>query len=228
MDASFSHRQVLVALRYSLRERPMEVLQRTLFISRLEQHWRNAQLSLPLLGHLSCQNERDLPVHVLAIGRLNLWRVAAPAEPSRRKVSEQVGQAADRRQVWWLVCADLGGHQRPVLHRGQLLVVLQALQVAQRLLPNVVLLHDLHLGELVLVDQSLGEHLVRDQGQRAVLTAVEDLDVEALVLMEHLLLAESDCTRVLCILTLVESDLERAFPVETATVDVGDRLKSLH
>ena len=65
----------------------------------------------------------------------------------------------------------------------------------------VVLLHDLHLGELMLIYESLLEHGVRNKWKCAVLASVEHLNLS----LERLL-SQSDRARILRVLPFVETD----------------------
>ena len=51
-----------------------------------------------------------------------------------------------------------------LFHRRQFLVLLKSSRVEVSLVLYIVLLHNLHLGKLVLVDECLSEHFVGDEG----------------------------------------------------------------
>ena len=84
----------------------------------------------------------------------------------------------------------------------------------------VVLLHDFHLGKLMLIDESLLEHGVRNQWKCAVLTSVKHLNLS----LERLL-SQSDRARILRVLPFVETDFQGTFvTTSTAAIDVRDAL----
>ena len=83
----------------------------------------------------------------------------------------------------------------------------------------IVLLHDLHFGKLVLVDESLLEHGIRDEWKCAVFAAVEHLNLS----LERLL-AQRDRARILRILPLVEAYFEGTLAALTTAVYVRDAL----
>ena len=66
----------------------------------------------------------------------------------------------------------------------------------------VVLLHDLHLGELVLVDESLLKHGVRNKWKCTIFTSMKHLNLPL-----KRLLAQCDCAGILRVLAFVEADL---------------------
>ena len=57
-----------------------------------------------------------------------------------------------------------------------------------RLMPDIILLHDFHLGELMLINQRLSQHFIRYERQTAIFTTVEHLNRMVLVLKMLLLL----------------------------------------
>ena len=112
--------------------------------------------------------------------------------------------------------ADYRRRQRAILHRGQSFVLVESPGIDLHLVSDVVLLQDLHLGKLVLVDQSLLQHGTADQRKHTIFTAFEDFWVVPVLLLHVILvLARVDCakcygTRILCILAFVLMDLEGA------------------
>ena len=156
----------------------------------------------------------------------------APKEPGRREVCQKIGQAANRGQVGSHIRPDVLRDEHALLDWRQLLVLLEPPSVYVRLLLDIVLLHDFHLGKLMLVDQGLGEHLVRDQRQGAVFAPMKHLKLVILgvmmVLLMKLVLAKRDSTGVLGVLTLIKTDLKRALTIHATRVDIGDRLKALN
>lgn len=80
----------------------------------------------------------------------------------------------------------------------------------------VVLLHDFHLGELVLIYESLLKHGIRYQWKCAVFTSMEHLNLSLV-----LLLSQCDRARILRILAFVETDFQGTLLASSAAaVDV--------
>ena len=133
------------------------------------------------------------------------------AEASRREIGEEVCQAANGRQMGRMIRPDQLRDQGTLFHGWQPGVLLQLSQVKIRLLTDVVLLHNLHFCKLMLVDKCLSQHLVRDEGQSAIFTSMENFKATIL----HLL-AKGDGAWVLRILPFIESYLERALTIDAA------------
>ena len=71
-------------------------------------------------------------------------------------------------------------NESTLFYGRQFRVLLQSPRIHMSLILYIVLLHDLHLGKLVLVDQCLSEHLVGDEWQGAILAAMENLVVSVM------------------------------------------------
>ena len=141
-------------------------------------------MSLSFRGQLCGYDERNFLVYVLSIG---FDDVTASAEARRGEVRQKVGQTANWRQMRSLICAYMLRDECTLFHRWQFLVLLQSSRIEVSLILYIVLLHDLHLRKLVLIDQCLGEHLVGDEWQSAILATVEHF-VSVLVVREAVLL----------------------------------------
>ena len=79
----------------------------------------------------------------------------------------------------------------------------------------IVLLHDFHLSELMLIDESLLKHGVRNKWKSAVFTSAEHLNRSL-----EWLLSQCDRARILSILSFVEPDFQWAFMASAAAVDI--------
>ena len=64
-------------------------------------------------------------------------------------------------------------YKHTLLNGRQLLVLFKPSRIYVHLLLYIVLLHDFHLSELMLVNQRLGKHLIRDKRESAVFATME-------------------------------------------------------
>lgn len=135
---------------------------------------------------------------------------------------------------------DYRRRQRAILNWGQSFVLVESPGIYLHLVSDVVLLQDLHLGELMLVDQSLFQHGTADKRKHTILTAFKDFWIVPVLLLHVILirLIRIDCAKcygtwVLCILAFVLMDLEGALVFSRAAeivlvIDHTNAARSYH
>ena len=102
-------------------------------------------------------------------------------------------------------------------------ILLKLSLIDMHLLLDTVLLQDLHLSKLMLINQCLRQHFIRNQRQCTILPAMEHLSmlpvlrwllpINVAAILACILPTQGDRGRVLSVLALVEADLKRAVPV---------------